>query len=63
MLMLLELVDQLGKENMPKIILPMGTAGTTAGLLMGRCIAGLDDEVEIVGVGIADEPLSNQAFN
>ena len=31
----------------------------TAGLLMGRCIAGLDDEVEIVGVGIA-EALSNR---
>ena len=57
----LELVDQLGVENMPKrIVLPMGTAGTTAGLLMGRCIAGLEDEVEIIGVGIADGPLSNR---
>ena len=57
----LELVDQLGRENMPKrIILPMGTAGTTAGLLMGRCIAGLEKEVEIIGVGIADGPLSNR---
>ena len=57
----LELVDQVGKENMPKrIIVPMGTAGTTAGLLMGRCIAGLEDEVEIIGVGIADGPLSNR---
>ena len=27
---------------------------------MGRCIAGLEDEVEIVGVGIADGPLSNR---
>lgn len=57
----LELVDQVGVENMPKrIILPMGTAGTTAGLLMGRCIAGLEDQVEIIGVGIADGPLSNR---
>ena len=57
----LELLDQLGRENMPKrIILPMGTAGTTAGLLMGRCIAGLESEVEIIGVGIADGPLSNR---
>ncbi len=57
----LELLDQVGRENMPKrIILPMGTAGTTAGLLMGRCIAGLENEVEIIAVGIANGPLSNK---
>lgn len=57
----LELVDQLGIENMPKrIVVPMGTAGTTAGLLFGRCLAKLEDRVEIVAVGIADGPLSNR---
>ena len=57
----LELVDQVGRNKMPKrIIVPMGTAGTAAGLLVGRCIANLESDVDIIAVGIADGPLSNR---
>jgi len=57
----LETLDQLGRENMPKrIILPMGTAGTTAGLLLGRCLAAMEKDIDIIAVGIADGPLSNR---
>jgi len=58
----LELVEQVGVENLPdRIYVPMGTAGTSAGLLLGSCLAGTLDKTTIVAVGIADSVLSNES--
>ncbi|OFZ17138.1 MAG: hypothetical protein A2X86_01420 [Bdellovibrionales bacterium GWA2_49_15] len=56
----LELQEQLEGKPLPKrIFLPMGTAGTSAGLLVGSCLAGVQDQVQIVSVGISHSPISN----
>ncbi len=51
----LELVDQVGIEGLPdQIVLPLGSMGTTAGLLVGSCLAGAWEKVKIIGVNVAD---------
>jgi D-cysteine desulfhydrase len=56
-----ELVDQLGREGLPKrIVLPAGTGGTMAGLLVGSCLAGVWEKVRIEGVGVADPLLTGE---
>ena len=59
----LEMLSQFKDNELPKrIILPMGTAGTSAGLLVGRCLAGLEDEMDIIAVGISHGALSNKTL-
>lgn len=56
----LELQEQLQGKVLPqRIFLPMGTAGTSAGLLLGSCLGGVQDQVQIISVGISHSPLSN----
>jgi D-cysteine desulfhydrase len=57
----LELVAQVENGEMPqpsKVILPMGTGGTAAGLLLGFHIAGLD--IEVVGVRAGPRMFANK---
>jgi len=42
-----------------EIYVPMGTAGTAAGLLVGRCLAGVEDKIKVVAIGISHGALSN----
>ncbi len=57
----LELSQQVGLEQLPeRIVVPVGTMGTAAGLLVGSCIAGVFEKVQIVGIGIAMPLLSNE---
>jgi D-cysteine desulfhydrase len=60
---MLELIEQFKQRNLPlpaEIIVPMGTAGTSAGMLVGACLAGVLDQVTIVAVGISHDFLSNE---
>jgi len=58
----LELVEQVGTEGLPKkIYVPMGTAGTSAGLLVGSCLSGTLEKTTIVAVGINHSVLSNKS--
>ncbi|MBT6324950.1 MAG: pyridoxal-phosphate dependent enzyme [Bdellovibrionales bacterium] len=50
----LEMIHQFSGQELPKsIVVPMGTAGTSAGLLLGTCLAGHWEKVQIVAIGIA----------
>ena len=56
----LELVQQIEAGEMPepsRVIVPMGTGGTAAGLLLGFAIAGLD--IEVVGVRTGPRMFAN----
>ena len=58
----LEMESQLKNSKTPlpqEIYLPMGTAGTSAGLWVGSCLAGTLDEVTIHSIGISHSFLSN----
>jgi len=44
-----------------RIIVPVGTMGTAAGLLVGSCLAGHFEKIRIVGVGVSDPLLSNES--
>ncbi|MEK6623867.1 MAG: pyridoxal-phosphate dependent enzyme, partial [Bdellovibrionota bacterium] len=56
----LELQEQLEGRPLPtRIFLPMGTAGTAAGLLVGSCLGLAQNQVQIIAVGISHSPLSN----
>ncbi len=55
----LELVDQTA-ELPERIVVPVGTGGTAGGLLLGTCLAGLWEKVEILGVGVADKFLAGE---
>ncbi|MBI3541897.1 MAG: pyridoxal-phosphate dependent enzyme [Deltaproteobacteria bacterium] len=58
----LELFDQVGIEGLPqRIYLPVGTMGTSAGLLVGSCLAGVYERVKIEGVNVADPLLTGDA--
>ncbi len=49
-----ELVEQVGLENLPtQIVVPLGSKGTTVGLLVGSCLAGAWEKVKIVGVDVS----------
>ncbi len=48
-----------GKPLPQRIFVPMGTAGTSAGLLVGSCLGGVQDQVQIMAVGISDSFISN----
>jgi D-cysteine desulfhydrase len=57
----LELVEQIDAGEMPppsRVILPMGTGGTAAGLLLGFAVAGLD--IEVVGVRTGPRMFANK---
>lgn len=57
----LELVQQISNGEMPqpsRVILPMGTGGTAAGLLLGFAIAGA--EIEVVGVRTGPRVFANK---
>jgi D-cysteine desulfhydrase len=56
----LELTSKSKECDPLRIFLPMGTAGTAAGLLMGAHLLGLEEKVEIHAVGIADSWISNR---
>lgn len=55
----IEMLPDLQKRGPLRIFLPMGTAGTTAGLLVGAHLLGLEREVEVHAIGIADSWVSN----
>ncbi|MBI3557491.1 MAG: pyridoxal-phosphate dependent enzyme [Deltaproteobacteria bacterium] len=56
----LELRDQLGVDGLPDtVVVPVGTMGTSAGLLVGTCLAGVWERVKIAGVNVADPLLTN----
>lgn len=56
----LELLEQTGKKGLPsEIIVPVGTAGTAAGLLVGSCLGGVYEKTRIIGIGITHGVLSN----
>lgn len=58
----LELLDQAGRDGLPKrIVLPAGTGGTTAGLLVGTCLAGEWGRVRITAVDVSDSPLYTES--
>jgi len=57
----LELAAQIERGEMPlpeRVILPMGTGGTAAGLLLGFAVAGLD--IELVGVRTGPRAFANK---
>jgi D-cysteine desulfhydrase len=57
----LELVDQISRGDMPvpdRIVVPLGSGGTAAGLALGMTIAGLD--VEIVGARVVPRVVANR---
>lgn len=57
----LELVKQIEAGNMPQpstVIVPMGTGGTAAGLLLGFAVAGVD--IEVVGVRTGPRMFANK---
>lgn len=57
----LELVDQMGAGGLPEeIVLPVGTGGTSAGLLLGTCLAGVWERVRIVGVVVEKPQLTTE---
>jgi len=52
------MIHQFAGQELPKsIVVPMGTAGTSAGLLLGTCLAGHWEKVKIVAIGIAHSTL------
>ena len=58
----LELAEQIAHGEMPmpaRIIVPLGSGGTAAGLALGMSIAGLD--VEIVGARVVPRVVANRA--
>ena len=57
----LELVEQIQAGKMPrpaKVILPLGTGGTAAGLMLGFAVAGVD--IEVVGVRTGPRLFANK---
>jgi D-cysteine desulfhydrase len=57
----LELASQIENGELPlpeRVVLPMGTGGTAAGLLLGFAIAGLD--IEVVGVRTGPRAFANK---
>ena len=56
----LELLDQTGREGLPAhIYVPVGTMGTSVGLLVGSCLGGVYERVRIEGINVADPLLTN----
>jgi D-cysteine desulfhydrase len=58
----LELVDQVNQGLLPipdRIVLPLGTGGTAAGLALGLAIAGL--ETKVIGVRVVPRIVANSA--
>jgi hypothetical protein len=57
----LELAKQMPKDQLPeRIVVPVGSMGTAAGLLVGTCLAGVFGKVRIEGVGVADPMLTSE---
>jgi len=59
----LEMARQLEETQAPlpeQIVVPIGSMGTSAGLLVGSCLAGHFGKVQIIGVGVSDPFLSNE---
>jgi D-cysteine desulfhydrase len=57
----LELTEQLvGQKPVDRIVVPVGSMGTAAGLMVGSCIAQTWDKTQIVGVGVSLAALSNE---
>jgi D-cysteine desulfhydrase len=59
----LELADQISRGEMPRpasIVLPVGSGGTAAGILLGLTISGLDS-IEVVGARVGPRIFSNRA--
>lgn len=57
----LELAEQVARGAMPapaRVVLPLGTGGTAAGLVIGFALAGLD--VEIIGVQVVPRIVANR---
>jgi D-cysteine desulfhydrase len=44
-----------------RIVVPVGSMGTAAGLLVGMCVAGDFEKIRIVGVGVTEPLLSNES--
>jgi 1-aminocyclopropane-1-carboxylate deaminase/D-cysteine desulfhydrase-like pyridoxal-dependent ACC family enzyme len=58
----LELAEQIARGEMPvpeRIVVPLGSGGTAAGLALGMCIAGLP--TEIVGARVVPRVIANRA--
>jgi D-cysteine desulfhydrase len=58
----LELADQIAQSTLPapsRIVVPLGSGGTTAGIALGARIAGLD--AEIVGVRVVPRIVANRS--
>ena len=58
----LELADQLARDGRPmpdRIVLPLGSGGTTAGLLVGLAIAGV--RTRVIGVRVVPRLVGNRA--
>jgi 1-aminocyclopropane-1-carboxylate deaminase/D-cysteine desulfhydrase-like pyridoxal-dependent ACC family enzyme len=58
----LELADQIAQSTLPapsRIVVPLGSGGTTAGIALGARIAGL--EAEIVGVRVVPRLVANRS--
>ena len=56
-----EQVRAQGRSLPERIVVPVGSMGTAAGLLVGTCIAGDFEKVRIIGVGVSDPLLSNES--
>ncbi|MGK5085426.1 pyridoxal-phosphate dependent enzyme [Bdellovibrionota bacterium FG-1] len=57
----LELQEQFKGQNFPeRIVLPIGSGGTTAGLLAGICLAGMWGKVRVEGVGVTSSLLKSE---
>lgn len=57
----LELAGQIGRGEMPmpeRVVLPLGSGGTVAGLVLGFAVAGLD--IEVVGVRVGPRLFVNR---
>ena len=60
----LEVVQQFkseGRELPERIVVPVGSMGTAAGLLVGTCLAGHFERVKMIGIGVSDPLLSNES--
>jgi 1-aminocyclopropane-1-carboxylate deaminase/D-cysteine desulfhydrase-like pyridoxal-dependent ACC family enzyme len=56
-----ELVEQTGMDGLPeRIVVPAGSLGTAAGLLVGSCLAGAWERVRIDAVQVADPMFTNE---
>ncbi len=59
----LEMAGQLAEKQIPlpaQLVVPVGSMGTAAGLLVGSCLAGHFERIQIVGVGVSAPLLSNE---